>query len=584
MLSTGLLTKFSVLWLATVATLKVSSSSILNSSASANATNTRNGTSKPNFVFIITDDQDLHLSSMDYMPFVQKHFGQGGTFYKRHYCTISICCPSRVSLLTGKAAHNTNVTDVSPPFGGYPKFISQGFNDKYLPVWLQEAGYNTYYTGKLMNGHSTSTYNDPFVSGWNGSDFLIDPGTYLYWNATFQRNHSPPSSFPDDYSTDLVNEKGLDFLNVAANGSKPFFLGIAPIAPHAVTKSGNFSPPDPAPRHQDLFPDLKAPRTDNFNPEEPSGASWVFNLERLNDTVIEHHDDFYRRRIQSLQAVDELVDNVINRLTEQNLLDNTYIIYTSDNGFHIGQHRLQPGKTCAFEEDINVPFYIRGPGIEKGKTVDLVTTHTDIVPTLFELAGIELRDDFDGKPMPVTEKAIEAAEQVRSVKKNEHVNVEFWGVGIQEGTFGGRGQNNTYKTLRIFGDGYNLMYTVWCTNEHELYDMSKDPGQLNNLARSSSNQTQLLNQPIDKVQGRLDALLLVLKTCKASSCRDPWAVLHPNSTVTNLEAALSSTYDAFYEAQPKVSYSKCELGQILDSEGPLVGNVYEGSDMWPNWV
>ncbi|KAK1705628.1 alkaline-phosphatase-like protein, partial [Colletotrichum acutatum] len=113
---------------------------------------------QPNIVFILTDDQDEQLGSLDYMPYVQKHFVQQGTYYRKHFCTIAICCPSRVSLLTGQAAHNTNVTYVTPPHGGYPKFVSQGYNDKYLPVWLQDAGYNTYYTGKLFNSHSTENW------------------------------------------------------------------------------------------------------------------------------------------------------------------------------------------------------------------------------------------------------------------------------------------------------------------------------------------------------------------------------------------------------------------------------------------
>jgi N-acetylglucosamine-6-sulfatase len=168
---------------------------------------------------------------------------------------------------------------------------------------------------------------------------------------------------------------------------------------------------------------------------QPSGASWISKLEKLNDTVIASHDEWHVGRLQSLQSVDELVDQVVKRLEKYNLLDNTYIIFTSDNGYHIGQHRLQPGKTCAFEEDINVPFYVRGPNVPKGKTVDVVTTHTDIVPTLFELAGIEQRDDFDGQPIPVTSKAI--AEQLKN-KKRDHVNVEFWGPGRGEGTYGGK--------------------------------------------------------------------------------------------------------------------------------------------------
>lgn len=141
-------------------------------------------------------------------------------------------------------------------------------------------------------------------------------------------------------------------------------------------------------------------------------------------------DLFYRRRIQSLQAVDEIVASVVEKLSENpEVLANTYIIYTSDNGFHIGQHRLPPGKTCNIEEDINVPFVVRGPGVAKGAAYNQPTTHTDIVPTLFTLANISLHDDFDGEPIPVT---TELQQQV--LAKSEHVNVEFWGDGVVEGT------------------------------------------------------------------------------------------------------------------------------------------------------
>lgn len=125
--------------------------------------------SRPNIIFILTDDQDLHMNSLKYMPFLQKHLLEQGTFYKRHFCTVALCCPSRVSLWTGKAAHNTNVTDVNPPYGGYPKFVSQGLNENFLPLWFQEAGYNTYYTGKLFNAHTVDNYHLPHVKGFTGS-------------------------------------------------------------------------------------------------------------------------------------------------------------------------------------------------------------------------------------------------------------------------------------------------------------------------------------------------------------------------------------------------------------------------------
>ncbi|KAJ0367190.1 hypothetical protein COL154_003261 [Colletotrichum chrysophilum] len=528
---------------------------------------------QPNIVFILTDDQDEQLGSLDYMPFVQKHFVNEGTYYRKHFCTISICCPSRVSLLTGQAAHNTNVTYVTPPHefysGGYPKFVSQGYNEKYLPVWLQDAGYNTYYTGKLFNAHSTDNWNNPHPKGWTGSDFLLDPNTYLYLNATFQRNDSPPQTYPGEYSNDLVAERALGFLDDALkfNGSKPFFVGIAPIGPHNNGLGGETSagatPPIPAKRHENLFPNITVPRTYNFNPDKPSMANWGLIIPKLNSSEIAYGDNYYRRRLQTLQSVDEMVDAVFKRLEDAGVLDNTYVIFTSDNGFHIGQHRLKPGKTCAIEEDINVPFLIRGPGVPKGKTVDFVTTHTDIAPTIFSIANITLRDDFDGSPIPFLEDGIAKAQ---NDPKHDHVNVEFWGTQRGYDVFGGVSANNTYKAMRVLGDGYSLFYSVWCSNEREFYDMKKDPGQMDNLAGSATG--QLLDRPLSSVKDRLDALLLVLKSCKAESCRLPWSQIHPDGTVNNLRDALDAKYDDFYAGQPKISFSDCKDFYDIGSEGP----------------
>jgi hypothetical protein len=168
--------------------------------------------------------------------------------------------------------------------------------------------------------------------------------------------------------------------------------------------------------------------------------------------------------------VDELIDSIFERLeASPEVLANTYLIYTTDNGFHIGQHRLPPGKSCSIEEDVNIPFFIRGPGVAKGAVQTVPSSHTDLVPTIFSLAGIPLRDDFDGEPIPVTEK------QLAHHDKSEHVNIEFWGDYLVEGnTLYGKPSfpNNTYKTVRVIGEEYDLAYTVWCTNEHELYDIS----------------------------------------------------------------------------------------------------------------
>ncbi|KAH8653756.1 arylsulfatase precursor [Xylariales sp. PMI_506] len=527
---------------------------------------------KPNFIFIMTDDQDLRLNSLNYMPSVQKHFTEQGTTFSNHFATVSLCCPSRVSLLTGRAAHNTNVTDVGGPYGGYPKFVSEGWNDNYLPLWLQAEGYNTYATGKIMNGFSTTTYNDPWINGWTSHDLFVDPNTYIYYNASFQRDQDEPVLYPGNYSTDLVSGKALGYLNDAIQADKPFFLGVMPMGPHAQTVGAAFTPPVPAARHADLYPGLKTPRTVNFNPDvmvKPTGGGWIKTLEQFNETVAEYFDNWYRMRILALQAVDDMVDAIMARLeASPDVLKNTYIIYTADNGYHIGQHRLAPGKTCGIEEDINVPFIIRGPGIEKGKTAYIPTSHTDIVPTLFQLADIPLQDEFDGEPIPLT------LDQANTSQKSEHVNVEYWGTAVVEGIYPGEGSlvqgssgiNNTYKTARIIGNDYSFSYTVWCSNDHELYDMTVDPGQLINLYGTTGT---VNGWPLPQLTARIDALLLTLKSCEAKVCRRPWEALHPQGNVHNLGDAMDPKFDAFYASQPGVSYTACMLGYLPEYEGAL---------------
>jgi len=308
----------------------------------------------------------------------------------------------------------------------------------------------------------------------------------MYLNATYQRNHDAPIRHEGEHSVDLLAAKALGFLDEAAGHAKsrPFFLGIAPVAPHSNVNGvaldlppdlplkpilDAVGPPIPAERHKHLFEGVVIPRTANFNPDKPSGAQWIRELPRLDQKSIDYHDHFYRQRLRTLQSVDELVDGVVTRLEKLGLLDNTYIIYTTDNGYHIGQHRLRPGKECGFEEDINIPLIIRGPRVPAGLVTDVVTTHVDLAPTILGLAGAPLRADFDGLSIPLSASSISDSKKSR----HEHVTVEFWGLAVSEG---GTADdyfltNNTYKAVRISGSHYNLYYSVWCSNEHELYDL-----------------------------------------------------------------------------------------------------------------
>lgn len=149
----------------------------------------------------------------------------------------------------------------------------------------------------------------------------------------------------------------------------------------------------------------------------------MWDLKKLTDAQVKHLDKHYEARVESLLSVDDMVGEVIKILKNAGQLDNTYIIYTSDNGFHLGQHRLGAGKKFAFEEDINVPMIIRGPGVPKGRKTDIVTAHVDFAPTVFDMAGISQRSSFDGKSIPHTAADISAREENEA---DEHSNVEFW--------------------------------------------------------------------------------------------------------------------------------------------------------------
>ncbi|KAI9744302.1 MAG: hypothetical protein M1818_002454 [Claussenomyces sp. TS43310] len=383
----------------------------------------------------------------------------------------------------------------------------------------------------------------------------------------------------NNYSTDKVGDYAYGYLKEALKDTAPFFIGIAPIAPHSQVGQ-NPGPPVPAHKNKDKFTNIDIPPADNWNPPNRSGVNLVWAADKLNDHQVDILQNHYRRRTEALLSVDELVENVVNILQDANELNNTYIVYTSDNGFHLGHHRLGIGKKYAFEEIINVPFIIRGPGVPKNKTTDVVSAHIDLSPTFLDMAGIPQHADFDGTPMPYKAADIEAKE---SSGNDEHTNVEFWtgaSYKMQKNITGRR--VNSYRSLRLAGNGYGIMYAVQChNNSHELYNMIQDPVQMRNLDPSApaltghqnayqSGEDKLAGYDITALLNRIDALLLVLKSCKANECLQPWKQLHLSGNVKSLRDAMGKEYDQMYEKITKVEFRKCfKTGKIdLWAEGP----------------
>ncbi|KAM0330747.1 hypothetical protein ACHAQA_003700 [Verticillium albo-atrum] len=513
----------------------------------------------------MTDDQDLRLGSTDYQSVLHRELIEKGTEFTNHFITTANCCPSRAAFLRGQQAHNTNITHVNAPGGNYDKFVASGQDEDYLPHWLKKAGYRTEYLGKLLNGYNTVNYNSPAPRGWDFINTLTDPYTMDFNQVVMSQNGDRPRLYGGFHQTDIIRAQALDRLDYLTDQKQPFYLTIAPTVPH---EQYDYFAPVPLARHKGLFPNATAPRHPNWNPSDAiqqQKTHWIKDLSPLSKEWVEFGDWLFQQRVESLQGIDEIIEDVISKLEEKNVLDNTY-----NNGWHIGMHRIPAGKATPYAEDTNLPFIVRGPNVPQGVKSSLPGTHIDLAPTFLEIAGVKLEDQpelLDGRSLlgQWHEPESDYEGQNTGVGR-ELLNVEFWGLRIFEAPSDPivRIPNNSYKSLRLVGDQYTWLFIKWCNNDIELYNTHDDPWELTNLATSNE-------EGIKRLLARLNAVLLVTKSCALGTCRDPWTVLQPTKTsaVSSLKEALHPDYDEFYAGLPVVQFKACMNYQSIQNEEPF---------------
>ncbi|MCA1554045.1 MAG: sulfatase, partial [Chloroflexi bacterium] len=338
---------------------------------------------------------------------------------------------------------------------------------------------------------------------------------YGEFNYTLNENGTlvPYGSKPEDCGTDAYGRKAIDFIQRMVKDGKPFFVYLAPYAPHG--------PATPAPRHANLFSDAQLPRPPSFNENDVSDKpAFIRNRPPLNSRQMSTLQDLYRKRLQSLQAVDEMIGSLVDKLKAAGQLDNTYIFVSSDNGFHLGQHRLLQGKQTAYEEDIRVPLVVRGPSVPAGKTVDALVGNVDLAPTWAELSGAKADSFADGRslvpwlrgstpsnwrsafliqhgdPAAVRNRArIQPTPAPTDTTQEPPDNdEEARGLVLPE-----------FTALRT----QQFTYVEYATGEKELYDLRNDPYQLNNIVKTAK--PDLLNT--------LAKQLTAFRSCKAETCR-----------------------------------------------------------------
>jgi N-acetylglucosamine-6-sulfatase len=440
-------------------------------------------TAKPNIVFILSDDEDVKIHA--YMPKTRALLENHGTSFDNFFVTYSFCCPSRATILRGQYPHNTQIEGIQLPTGGFKKWHALGLGNSTIATWLHAAGYHTAFYGKYLNQYDPRT--DGVQPGWD--EWYAGGDNWSNYNYILNENGEIVSygDRAEDYLTDVIARKGVRTIHEAVAARQPFFLYLSTYTPHA--------PATCARRHDGLFADTPLPRPASFDEADVSDKPAIIrNLPPLTDPQIKAMEEHYRARLRSLQAIDDMVETMVRTLEQTGQLQSTYIIYTSDNGFHMGEHRMIAGKTTAYEEDIRVPAIVRGPGVPAGQRIDATVLNNDFAPTFAAIAGIAAPSFVDGRSfLPLFENPDRPWRQSFLIQRRELETHEMTGPA-------------RFDAIRTA----DRLYVEYGDGDRELYDIRNDPYQLESRAGRA--------EPL--VSELLTARLAELLNCAGANCRE----------------------------------------------------------------
>ncbi len=445
---------------------------------------------RPNIVFVLTDDLALNL--VQYMPHVLKMQQEGVTF-TNYFVTDSLCCPSRSSIFTGRFPHDTGVFKNKGKDGGYLVFRDRGNEQATFAVALSAAGYRTAMLGKYLNGYLPAKH--PAGPGW--TTWAVAGNGYPEFNYNIRQNSTVVhyGRRPADYLTDVLSEMAVRFIKKMPD--QPFLIEVATFAPHA--------PYTPAPRDADAFPALRAPRTPAFNAAPDANApKWLRAIPQLTEDEMAGIDTDFRKRAQSVQAVDKMIGELQAAVAAIGRERNTYFLFSSDNGLHMGEHRLRPGKMTAFDTDIHVPLIVTGPGVPAGRTVGELVENIDLCPTFAELAGAAASANVDGRSLVPLLHGEEAAGW-RTAALIEH-HGPLRDRADPDVPARRSGNPSTYEAIRM----RTAVYVEYADGEKEYHNLASDPDELHNTFSSLTGEEK----------SSLHAILNALENCHdAKTCR-----------------------------------------------------------------
>jgi arylsulfatase A-like enzyme len=464
---------------------------------------------KPNIVVITTDDQPLSMVNARYMPQTMKLLAGKGTTFTDFIATTPLCCPSRAALITGQYGHNNGVLE-----NNYSKLKDKANT---LPVWLQEAGYRTIHIGKYLNGYENFT--DPPTEpapGWDRWFTQVAPRRYNDYELSLNGRSRAFGDRDRDYLTEVLNRKAEKWAKRFAKGRRPLYLQLDQYAPH---KSGGGPPcrkaAVPAPRDEDRFDDEPLPKPPSFDEQDVTDKpAFIQPLSPIDAGAEQKITKRFRCAVESLRAVDRGVKKIRRALKRANEWSETVVLFTSDNGFFYGEHRIEQGKELPYEENLHLPLIARVPkplrgGLPRVPTVDQPVANIDIAPTILALTGASSCAGSDCRVM-------DGRSLLDLIKGDTSAWPADRSLVVEQ-------RSCNYRGLRA--EGHILIehqavpdpVTGDCiaTDDAELYDLSTDPFQLVNLF-GAGRQT-----PDGLLQQQLEARLLELRDCAGIQGRDP---------------------------------------------------------------
>lgn len=427
----------------------------------------------PNFIVIVFDD--ARRDDFAHMAEIQEELVAQGVTFTTAYAPAALCCPSRASILTGMYEHNHGIFTNDLPQGGYQGFRDEGYEQQTIAVRLQQAGYETMISGKYLNHYDRFAY-DEVPPGWDELYIPVPQNRQFGYSLRTRFGWESFGDGPDDFEGDVVFQKARDF---AVRTPEPFFAYVNPVSPHV--------PHDSAHRHLDRFRDLPFTYSPSFDEEDIEDKPRMRELPRISRHQERVIIDTWRSRLRSMLAPSEQIKLLVEDLRRAGRLENTYIIATSDNGWFLGEHRRIAEKLSPYEVSTHMPLIIRGPHIPPGTSLDHPVTLVDIAPTLLELAHQPIPESMDGMSWaPLLSRTPMPASHWRQAVLYETIP---WFQAI-------RTRNHTY--------------IQWSSGEPEVYDMVRDPYQLENLV--------WLGRPPQELSQLQDQFNL-LTSCRGRSCR-----------------------------------------------------------------